>query len=439
MYGRLAVVRLLVDARSREIDSVERLFEEADAPRVKEALGRFYEEIRGLRREVEEDGATFAVVVFPFRVQVEPKAPSPVVQERIADFCRLEGLRCLDMLPTLTRKGPSAFVDYDHLSASGASLTADTILASGLLPDGYSNPQVLRRRFEGHADAGARQILAWLEAPQRGMRAAGIGALVGLLDAGQMAAAAGAGGGREIRMAAAWALEALGPAAAAARPALAEALRGDSSTGVRAAAAEALGAMGAAGRGSVPALFDTLGDPSEAVRYTAAQALSRLGPAPEDIPRLVAALDSPDGYVAAFAAWSLGNLRAQARDAVPALVRVLDRDDTAVVAAGALARIGPAAGDAVPSLVAALGSPNSGRRWRAARTLGRIGPVAEAAVPALAAALGDPDAWVRANAAKALGRMGIAARAAAPALQRATGDPDRGVRREARHALDRLH
>jgi HEAT repeat protein len=439
LYQRSAVARLLVDAQTREIDSVERLFKEPDAPRVKEALGRFFEEVRGLRREVEADGAMLAVIVFPFRFQVEPAPPPPVVQERIAEFCRSEGLRCLDMLPALSRAGPSSFVDYDHLSRSGASLTADTLLASDILPEGYSQPQVLRRRFGEGRDAGARGIVGWLDAPQRGMSAAGIVALAGMLDARGKAAAPAGRAPAEARMAAAWARASLGPAAGGARLALAGALQDDPSTGVRAAAAEAIGAMGAAGRASVPALFDALGDPSEAVRHATAQALARLGPTAEDVPRLIAALDSADGYVAAFAAWSLGNLRMQARAAVPALVRALDREDVAVVAAGALARIGPAAGEAVPSLVAALGSPNSGRRWRAARTLGRIGAPAEGAVPALAAALSDPDAWVRANAAKALGRIGLGARSAAPALQRATGDPDAGVRHEARQALDHLH
>jgi HEAT repeat protein/lysophospholipase L1-like esterase len=439
LHQRSAVVRLVVDARSREIDSVERLFDEADAPRVTEALGRFFEEIRLLRREVEPEGAAFAIVVFPFRFQVEPGAPAPVVQQRIAQFCRSEGLRCLDMLPALSRRGSFSFLDYDHLSPSGASLTADTLLASALLPEGYSNPQALRREFGGRSDAGARGIAGWLDAPERGMPAPGIAALAGILDQRGKRAGLSDPGAAEVRMAAAWALESLGPAATQAGPALAWALHSDSSTGVRSAAAEAIGAMGPAGREVVPALFDALGDPSEAVRSAVAQALARLGPTGEDVPHLLAVLHSTDGYVAAFAAWSLGNLRAEAKAAVPALVQALDRDDVAVVAAGALARIGPAAGEAVPSLVAALGSPDSGRRWRAARTLGRIGPPAEGAVAALAAALGDPEPWVRANAAKALGRIGAAARSAAPALQRATGDPDAGVRQEARQALDHLH
>jgi HEAT repeat protein/lysophospholipase L1-like esterase len=430
LHERSAVVRLLVRARSREIDSVERLFEEADSPRVREALGRFFDEVRAVRHEVEADGATLALIVFPFRVQVEPAAPSPVVQERIAGFCRSEGLRCLDMLPPIQRLGPSAFLDYDHLSPSGASLTADTLVASGLLPDGYSDPKVLRESFDGRQDAGARAVLTWLDAPEHGMPAGGVAALVRALGPARPS---------EVRMAAAWALESLGTGAAPALPSLARTLRDDPSSGVRVAAARALGAQGAVARETLPILFDALGDGSEAVRHAAAQALARLGPGAGDVSRLGVALESADGYVAAFAAWSLGNLGAPARTAVPGLVRALDRDDIAVVVARALARLGPAAAEAVPSLVATLAKADPGRRWRAARALGRIGPVAEEAVPALTAALADPHEGVRRHAARALGRIGAKARPAAAALQHATGDPDAGVRLEARQALDRLH
>ena len=101
LHARSALVRLLVDAEGREIDSVERLFREPDSARVRQALDRFFEEVRALRRDVEADGARFAVIVFPFRFQVEKGAPPAVVQERIAAFCASEKLRCLDLLPAI--------------------------------------------------------------------------------------------------------------------------------------------------------------------------------------------------------------------------------------------------------------------------------------------------------------------------------------------------
>jgi HEAT repeat protein len=376
LHERSAVVRLLVDAEGREIDNVERLFAEPDSPRVREAMDRFFDEVRALRQEVEATGATFAVVVFPFRFQVGPEAPPPVVQQKIAAFCESERLQCLDLLPTLGRVGPSAFVDYDHLSPAGASLVADTLYASDLLVRGDPAVDLLR----------------------------------------------GALGDRAAEV-----------------PALASALASAESTGVRAECAAALGALGPAARVAMPSLFAALEDPSEAVRAEAARALTRLGPEAQDVPRLVAALGSSDAYVVAFAAWSLGNLGSAAEAAVPDLARTLTRDDTNAVVAGALARIGPAAGAAVGVLVDGLRSADADRRWRAARTLGRIGPPAASAVPSLTAALSDSSSLVRLHAARALGRIGPAAGPAAAALQRATGDKDPNVGEEARQALGRLH
>jgi hypothetical protein len=334
-------------------------------------MDRFFEEIRGLRREVEADGAAFALVVFPFRFQVEPGAPAPVVQQRIASFCTAEGLSCLDLLPPLSRVGPAAFLDYDHLSPSGAAFVADTLYASGLL-----------------VTAEPRDVLG----EALGVRVRDVGAL-------------------------------------------SAALVEHASAAVR---AECASALGPSGRAALPTLFAALGDRSEFVRASAARALSRIELAAEDVPRLREALRSPDRYVVAFAAWSLGNLGAAAGPAVPALAEVLSRDDTNAVVAAALARIGPAAAEAVGVLREALRSENPDRRWRAARTLGRIGPAAAPAVPLLAAALGDPNGAVRQHAARALGRIGPAARPAAGALQVATGDRDAEVRREARQALEHL-
>jgi HEAT repeat protein/lysophospholipase L1-like esterase len=376
LHEHSAVVRRLVNAEGREIDSVERLFAEPDSPRVRQAMDRFFEEVRALRRDVEADGATLAVVVFPFRFQVDQKAPPPVVQRRIAAFCEAERLRCLDLLPTLGRLGPSAFVDYDHLSPTGTSLVADTLYASGLLGNGESVTALLHDALGGGATDASALTLA-------------------LTRAG--------------------------------------------STGVRAECAAALGGLGPAARPAVPALFTALGDPSEAVRAAAARSLAAIGPGPEDVPRLVAALGSRDTYVVAFAAWSLGNLGSAAESAVPDLAHALARDDTNAVVAGALARIGPAAAGAVDALVEGLRGDDVTRRWRAARTLGRIGPPAASAVPSLTTALSDSDSLVRLHAARALGRIGPAGRPAAAALQRATGDKDPNVGEEARQALKRLN
>jgi HEAT repeat protein len=421
-----AVARLIVNARGREIDSVERLFTDSEASRVREALDRFFGEVRLLRQQVEKDGASFAVVVFPFRFQVEAGAPDPSVQRRIAAFCGAERLACLDLLPVLAPLGRSAFVDYDHLSPAGAAATAEAVWGSGLLPSSEAAPELLRPALG--TGEGGRIVAAWLASEGQPLPSEGARSLASALSAADV----------PTRLAAAWALARAGASAAPAREALSAALRRDSSTGVRAAAAAAFGAMGAAARPAVPELFAALGDPSEAVRHAVALALSRLPLGPEDVARLLSALDSGDDYVSAFAAWTLGNMGDRARAAVPALARALTRERTNAVVSGALARIGPAAAQAVPVLLEALRSPDADRRWRAARTLGRIGPAAEAAVEPLAQALTDENGAVRQHAARALGRIGAAARPAAGALQRATADPDKSVRREALAALERL-
>ncbi len=374
VHERSALVRLLVNAQGREIDNVERLFTAPDSPQVRKAMDGFFDEIRELRRDVEDDGARLAVIVFPFRFQLLPGAPAPVVQERIAAFCRSEGLRCLDLLPVLSGVGASVFQDYDHLSRSGAGFVADTLYASGLL-----------------VTAEPREVLQ----AALGSRADDVHAL-------------------------------------------AAALRGNDSTSVRMESAEALGARGPAARDAVPALFAALTDPSEVVRASAARALSKMDLGAGDVRHLVEALGSADSYVVAFAAWTLGNLGAAAQPAVPALAQAFWRDDINAVVGAALARIGPAAAGAVGMLQEALRSDNADRRWRAARTLGRIGPPAAAAVPLLTSALSDPSNAVRQHAARALGRIGAAARPAAGALQKATGDGDDAVRKEAREALTHL-
>lgn len=91
---------------------------------------------------------------------------------------------------------------------------------------------------------------------------------------------------------------------------------------------------------------------------------------------------------------ALAALGADAKTAVPSLIRAMDDTDDAVRegAMAALGRIGPAAEEAVPALLRAL--PDKDLRYCeiAVQALGGIGPAHEAVVPALVAtALGtDP-------------------------------------------------
>ena len=276
-------------------------------------------------------------------------------------------------------------------------------------------------------EPGARSATRWLETRKGAPERAAVAAIAAVLEWGEPSE----------RQAAAWALGVAGPVVRPLVPALAHRLQQDSAAGVRASCARALAGIGS--RDGIEALFEALDDPSEAVRAAAAQALSRIGPTPEDVPALVGAVASRDRYVAAFAAWSLGNLGEAAEPAVDALARALAREDTDIVVASALARIGPAAHAAVPQLVRALRSDDDTLRWRAARTLGRIGPAAEAAVAPLVATLADPNGVVTYPVdLTQFPFVADGAKPAAAALQRATGDREVWVRNEAREALERL-
>ncbi|HEY3122084.1 MAG TPA: HEAT repeat domain-containing protein [Vicinamibacteria bacterium] len=409
LHERSAIVRTAVNARGREIRSVEEMFQRPDSAGVREALGRFFEEVRALRRDVQDDGASLAVIVFPFRFQVIAGAPQPHVQQRIADFCASERLGCLDLLPALGPQGAAAFVDYDHLTAEGAKATADAIDGSGLLP----------------RVATAAQLLGGAPAPRGPGRLPELSRRLSSADP-------------PLRAAAAWALGRSGDPASVAplRAALA-----DSSERVRREAARALGAVGPRARPAAPELFAALRDAREAVRGEAARALAGLDLHDAAyVPELVRTLQSDDPYVRGFAAWTLGNVGPAAKAAVPALVAALDYEEgyDRGGAATALAKMGAAAREAVPALVAGLRSPDGDRRWKAARTLGRIGPAAADAIPALVQALDDTNEHVRIYAARALGRMGPHARQAIPALERTAREPDPEIRQEAIAALERL-
>ena len=438
LHRRSALVRRLVDAQGREIQSVEDLFAQPDSPRVRQGFERFFVELRGLRAQAAGNGASLALLVFPFRFQLAPDAPEPSAQRRIAAFCASEGIPMLDMLPALQEAGEAAFLDYDHLSAKGARLTAQAILASPLLPQAAAEPELLARRF----GTGPPDPLAALGDPDADVRAAAAWTL-----------GRGQAGEREI--------SAL------------QAGLGDASPLVALRCAEALGRLRA--RAAVPALYTALADPREAPRWAAAQALWRIGTqAPDDLDALVGALRNPDPYVRAFGAWSLGELGPVARDTVPALVEALRLEEGEQgAAARALAKLGPVAVEAVPALLEQLGSPEARRRFTAAEALGRIGPEARASIDPLVAGLRDEDDTVRSSCAQALGRIGPSARAAVPALigvlrsdadahsralaARALGqigpaardavaalnaaaqDPDAGVRREVAKALPRIY
>ena len=333
MFRRSALVRVAVNAQGREIQSVEQLFEQPESKKVRDGLARFFEEVNALRGAVRGDGATFGMVIFPFRFQVQAKAPRPIVQERIAAFCQAEGLACLDLLPAIRGMGEAAFVDYDHMNPAGAQLVAKAIADSSFAGGAFARGS-LPAGADAMADRGAARRRCG--APRR---------RVGARAAEATEAAAG----------------------------LAATLR-DPEESVRGEAARALGSLGEAGRDQAPALFAALCDDRASVRWAAALSLSQIQlAAAAAVPALVAALRSDDEYVRGFAAWTLGAMGKDAREAVPALVEALQRTRPTSAARPRPGEMGAAAAAAVPALQAGCAAPTAtagGRRPH----VGRIGP-----------------------------------------------------------------
>jgi HEAT repeat protein len=239
------------------------------------------------------------------------------------------------------------------------------------------------------------------------------------------------------------------------------------------ARSEAFGALmlfGPAVRGAIPALIDALDDPRQDVQIKAAEALRYIGPdaaaaAPALVrklrirgPEIGIALNARDALVAIGPA------------ALPTLIQCLEGDnkDARGWAMIILAGFGPAAKDAVPALAKLVDFHDADQARIAIGTLGRIGPDASAAIPALSAAyeslkpddedrklelldalpkigappslriikdLEDPNPDRRADAVMILSHFGAKAHAAAGRVAALLDDPSPNVRVKAAVAL----
>ncbi len=231
-----------------------------------------------------------------------------------------------------------------------------------------------------------------------------------------------------VREAAAEAVAKLGPASAAAVPALLNALRQDDPQErcQMIFACYDIGPIGKAlvtiGLGAVPALVDTLGDDSIA-QVVARHALAQICPAA--VPSLIEALRNENDLIRHGAVLAL-SIAVRERPgaapaiatAVPALIEVLQDPDIDIrhAAASALSEIGPRDAAVIPTLLGALSGEDAYIRARAAVAIGKMGKAAAVAIPALIAATRDANLEVRKDAADALGKLGPSAATAVPAL-----------------------
>jgi HEAT repeat protein len=205
-----------------------------------------------------------------------------------------------------------------------------------------------------------------------------------------------------------------GPAGEDDIPALREKLRSTDAT-VRAESAADLGSIGQPAAGAADDVAKLLDDPAVSVRMAAAAALALLNPREaKAIETLVWGLESEDGAVRRQAARAAGmagpaaaplagrlgrllgdtdegirraalqaiaTLGSAAAEAVDSVTQLLDKPDTAIDAADALGRIGPAARPALKRLARMLSADSAAERWAAVRAMSQIG--GEDALPAV--------------------------------------------------------
>jgi HEAT repeat protein len=238
---------------------------------------------------------------------------------------------------------------------------------------------------------------------------------------------------------------------------------------VRYRAIDLLLRLGKVSRFAIPNLREALFDDNAFVRIKAAEALWQIERPKAVIllPTLITALKHRTPLVRVRAAAMLGQMKGEAAEAVPWLVRGL-RDvelDVKLECISALGEIGPAASDAagpllnltkeddfflmepmvgaalgnlgkdvVPALVKALKETPAKKRV-ALFALGSIGADARESVPAVAARLKDVDAPIRGQAALALAKMGPAASDATADIEKALDDADPLVKLHAGSAL----
>jgi HEAT repeat protein/lysophospholipase L1-like esterase len=436
LYRRSALVRRAIGAQDREIHSVEELFTHPDSPKVKDAFRRMFEDIRTLDREVRADGASLAVLVLPFRFQVQEGAPPPNAQATIGAFCREQKIPFLDLLPAIKPKGVDAYYDYDHFSALGARTVAETVIASGFLAGVPSDGGPA----DAVAPASATQLVADLASPKAEKRAAAAWRL------GQMGAPA-----REalpaliralhdpdvnVRWRAGDAIADLGVDAHCCLAGLVDVLKRADGPG-RGAAARLIGKIGADAHDAVPFLAEALRDPREDVRAQAVVALGQMGPAARPaLPALIAAFE--DAAVRWQVADALGSIDVES----PAVVRVLTRglqDPSSSVrwrAAGALDRLPSPDAELVAALLAVTSDSSENVRLAALKALSKAKGGATPLTPVFVKALRDPDNRIRGKAAEILGRTNAVG--AVPELSPLLDDPDPTVRDLAARAIKKL-
>jgi HEAT repeat protein len=284
-------------------------------------------------------------------------------------------------------------------------------LAAEALAKGELTPEVLSLFVGALSDPEARvrqhaAVACGKAGPEAGAAVAALAAALGDTN-------------KQVRRSAAESLGNIGPAA---KPAVSELAKAssDADKEFRRQAVTALGKIGRAD-GSFEALLASLGDSDDDVRSSAIASLRAFGPLDKaEVPALGPALRSSWREVRAFAVTALAKAGAEAVPLL--LEALADKElairKSAVDALGELraAKAVPALTEAFPK------ETDSQLRQSIARAFGKMGPEAKDAVPALSKVLTEKDSALRREAALALGAIGPDAKAAATKLVVALAD-----------------
>ena len=210
-----------------------------------------------------------------------------------------------------------------------------------------------------------------------------------------------------------------------------EAMRPATASALRRTSPDSAGSRAKRSRRSIGALEDEDGK----VRETAAQAIGNMGP--DVLPTLATMLTHHDKYVRRNAVWAIGKLGPLARPVLADLCAGLKNADprTASGAAQALGNIGADAAEAVPALAEAMRGTNIVLCRLAAKALSQIG---SPALSTLITHLQHSDPFVRGESAMAIGWMGPLARSAVPFLMELVRGPHSASSRTPPPALDDL-
>lgn len=256
----------------------------------------------------------------------------------------------------------------------------------------------------------------------------------------------------DMRFEAARLAQAIGEEARTAIPELVECLRRDRGDARHEAAVWALIALGGEAATAVAPLLAAL---DERVRWTAVDVIGSISYRcrccsigagdSSQVPALVRALDDPSEDVREESIRALGYIAADAREAAPALARIVlgGSGDLRWRAAQSLARMGQWSDEAIAAVLRCIDEVDGAKRPVSTLrdllfALADSRPPPMKVLPILLRVLRNDDAWERKLALEVLVELLPSAVEALPVLEQASRDPDRRVQAWARCCLSRF-